>query len=124
MSARRSGSGHPVRRLRIVLVLALAAAGALASGADGAITITSGANTVSTSGLDLDFVNSNVEQLDSVKWRGSDAVLGGNLASNGGVPGCGNPPEPSFSWGEAGADRRGHALALGTPGLTPREGWL
>src|SRR2546423_15413748 len=105
MSARRSGSGHPVRRLRIVLVLALAAAGALASGADGAITITSGANTVSTSGLDLDFGNSNVEQLDSVKWRGSDAVLGGNLASNGGLPGSGNPPQPPSTWGEARASQ-------------------
>src|SRR4051794_22940710 len=93
--------------MRASLILAAAAcsvAAAGASSASAAITITPGADTVSTPRLDLDFGDAaaNVERLDSVRWRDSTGLQGGNLAADDGPGGC-DTPASAFHWAEAGS---------------------
>lgn len=85
----------------LVCAAPIAIAAALApAAAHAAITITPGADTVSTSRLELDFGNAaaNVETLDGVRWRDSGGVLSSNLVANSG-PGCG--ADPADGWGGA-----------------------
>ena len=81
-----------------VAVTVVAALG-LPGAADATITLPPGADIVSTSRLELDFGDANVERLDSVRWRDSAGTLSANLASNSG-PGCG-AGDPSDAWGRS-----------------------
>jgi hypothetical protein len=75
-----------------------------APAAHAAVTLTPGANTVSTSKLELNFGDSNVERVDGVQWRNGAGTLGGNLVAAGGpAPSCA-PGDVLEAWGQAYGD--------------------
>src|SRR3954451_13677556 len=86
-----------------VLWMALLAIAGAPAAARAAITISPGADTVSTSRLDLDFGNGggNVERLDTIQWRDSGNAQSANLVANSGPIGCAG--EANDQWGRAGS---------------------
>src|SRR4051795_1679006 len=82
-------------RLRL-LFAALAVLLLVPAGAH-AITITPGANTVSTARFNLDFGNSLVERIDTLQWKASGGSFTPNLTANNGDF-CGDTDSPSREW--------------------------
>jgi hypothetical protein len=83
-------------RLRL-LPLAASFAVLLAPAAAQAVTITPGANTVTTSRFNLDFGNSLSERIDTLSWKQSNGAFTPNLTANGGDF-CGDTDSPSREW--------------------------
>ena len=91
-------------RLATASGLAAGAAAFAAPGAGAVITITPGADTVSTPRLELDFGDTNPERVTSLKWRDSNGTVGGNLAVSDMAGGCDGPLEDTQNfWGMGGS---------------------
>src|SRR5262245_31465358 len=91
----------PLSRPAAALGLAACLALVAPSRAVAAIVLTPGANTASTSRVEVDFGSPNVERVDSVRWRNSDGILGPNLVAAGGAPPACTANEPLEAWGQA-----------------------
>jgi hypothetical protein len=94
-------------RMRVAMttfVLGVFCVAFLPAPAGAVITITPGADTVSTPRLQLDFgdAGADVERVDHVRWVDSVGALGADLAIAGGTGGCDGAFAPEF-WGQAGA---------------------